>query len=143
MNAGCDWCSQVWTADQGWPAPPGRARPGLQDLRQLGSKRAARRLLAIPSTTLFAIGTLFGSDGIGGRGLLRRRRRSTRSILAFRRLRRIGAQQPVFQGGAVKTPNDRLHLVIGGRFDKCEALGFLRFVVADHFDAIGHQIFSG
>src|ERR1019366_1176514 len=143
MNAGCDWCSQVWTARQGWPAPPGGARAGLQDLRQLGSKRAARRLLAISSTSFFAIGSLFGSEGSGCRGLLWRRRRSTRCILAFRRLRRIGAQQPVFQGGAVKTANDRLHLVVGGRFNKCEALGFLRFVVADHFDAIGHKIFGG
>ena len=70
MNAGCDWCSQVWTADQGWPVPPGRARPNLQDLRQLGCKRAAGRLFAISPTTLLAVGTLFGSDGIGGGGLL-------------------------------------------------------------------------
>ena len=55
----------------------------------------------------------------------------------------IGAQQPVFQGGAVKTADDGLHLVAGGRFDKCEALGFLRFVVSDHFNGIGHQIFGG
>src|ERR1035438_1818183 len=100
---GCDFRSQVWTGNLGWLAPPGQARPGLQDLRQLGSKRAAGRLLAISSTAFLAVGTLFGSDGIGCRGLLLRRRRcSARSILAFRRLggggrseeRRVGAGCP-------------------------------------------------
>jgi hypothetical protein len=36
-----------------------------------------------------------------------------------------------------------LHFVIRGRFDECEALGFLRFVVSDHFYGIGHEIFGG
>src|ERR1035441_9124583 len=119
---GCDLPSQVWTADQGWLAPPGQARPALQDLRQLGSKRRAGGLLAISSTALLAVGTLFGSDGIGCCcGLLRRRhRRSTRSILAFRRLRGVGAQQPVFQGGAVKTADDRLRSALGAAAVCCD-----------------------
>ena len=73
----CDLCSQVWNTDRGWLALPGQARPSLQDLRQLGSKRTAGRLLAISSTALFAVGTLFGSDGIGCCGRLLRRRRAT------------------------------------------------------------------
>ena len=82
MNATCDLRSQVWTLEQRWLAPPGQARPGLQDLRQLGGKRGTGRLLAIPSTAFLAVGTLFGSDGIGccRDGLLRYRcRRSTGS----------------------------------------------------------------
>ena len=35
------------------------------------------------------------------------------------------------------------HFVGGGSFDKREALRFLRFVIADHFDGVGHQIFGG
>ena len=42
----------MWNTWQEWLAPPGQARPGLQDLRQLGSKRAAGRLLAISSAAL-------------------------------------------------------------------------------------------
>jgi len=45
---------------------------------------------------------------------------------------RVGPQQPVFQRGAIEAANDGLHLVVGRRFDKCEALGFLGFVVSDH-----------
>jgi len=40
--------------------------------------------------------------------------------------------------GAVEAANDRLHLFAGRCFDECEALGFLGFVVSDHFDGIGH-----
>ena len=80
---------------------------------------------------------------LGAAACCMRRRCSTRSILALRRLRGIRPQQPVFQGCAVKTADDGLHLVARGRFDKCEALGFLRFVVSDHFNGVGDQIFGG
>ena len=124
--------------------PPGQARPGLQDLRQFGSECAAGRLLAIPSAALLAVGTLSVRLALGAAaGLLLRRRRSAGSILAFRRLRGIGAQQAIFEGCAVEAANDRLHLIAGGRFDKSEALGFLRFVVSDHFDGIGDEVFGG
>ena len=62
-----------------------------------------------------------------------------RRVLPFRGLRRVGPQKPVFQGGAIEAANNRLHLVGGRRFDKSEALGFLRFVVADHLNGVGHK----
>ena len=66
-----------------------------------------------------------------------------RASLPFGGCAALARKQPVFQRGAIEAANDGLHLVVGGRFDKCEALGFLGFVVADHLDGVGHQIFGG
>ncbi len=70
------------------------------------------------------------------------RLRST-AFLALRGLRRIGSQQTIFQRRTIETANDRGHFVGGWRFDKCEALRFLRFVIADHLYGVGHEIFGG
>src|SRR6476469_2752846 len=71
------------------------------------------------------------------------RRSSPRRVLALRRLCRARAQPPVFEGRTVEPADDRLHFVSGGSLDKCEALGFLRFVIADHFHSVGHKIYGG
>jgi len=44
---------------------------------------------------------------------------------------------------AVEAADNCLHLVARGRLYKSEALGFLRLVVADHLNSVGHQIFGG
>ena len=37
--------------------------------------------------------------------------------------------------------NDRGHFICRRRFDKREALGFLRLMVADHFNGVGNEVF--
>jgi hypothetical protein len=59
------------------------------------------------------------------------------------RLRRIGAEQAIFQRRAVKPADDRVHLLGVGGIDKREPLGLLRFGIADHFNRVRNQIFSG
>ena len=119
----------------------------LEGLRQFCSKSAAGRLIAIPSATLPAVWPLLGAiDDIGiGGGALRWLRLSLPawSRGALRRLGRIRAQQAIFERRTIETANNGGHFIGGGRFDKSEALGFLRFVVADHFDGVGHEIFGG
>ena len=63
--------------------------------------------------------------------------------LAFRRLGRIGTQQPVFQWGSVESSNNRTHLFLIWCFDKSESLGFLRFGVTNHLDRISDQVVCG
>jgi len=128
-------------------APEPEARGPLQNLCELRRKRAAGGLLAISASTFPALRTLL-------LGLLLRTDRwrscrwlwrlwPTRGILAFRWLRRVGPQQAVFERRPIETADDGGHLIGGRRFDKCEALRFLRFVITDYFDAVGHQIFGG
>src|ERR1039457_3153025 len=124
------------------PRCRGGPRRSLQDLCQFVRKGAAGRLISLPAAALpaFRRTLLRGANGIGRHGWLRS---SCGGVLPFRGLRRIGPQQPVFQRSAIEAANDGLHLVVGRRFDKCEALGFLGFVVSDHFYGIGHEIFGG
>ena len=126
-------------------APVWRARPGLQNFCQFGRKSAAGSLLAISAATFPALRPLLRAllllrrttaCGRGGGRL--RRRLPARSLFAFWRLRRVGPQQAVFQGGPIETAYDGGHFIGGGRFDKSEALRFLRFVIANHFDGVGH-----
>ena len=123
---------------------PMEARPELQNLSQFGCKGAPGRLLPVfAAATPLAVRTLH-TDAIRrsrlrhGCCLLR-----TTYVLALRGLGGVGAQKPVFERGAVKAADDRLHLIGSRRFDKCETLRFLRFVIADYLDGIGHQIFGG
>jgi hypothetical protein len=120
------------------------ACPELQNLRQLGCKRAPGRLLPVfAAATPLAVRALH-ARAIGRRRLLHRCcLLRTAYILALWGLGWIGAQKPVFERGAVKAADDRLHLFGSRRFDKCETLRFLRFVIADHFDGVGHKIFRG
>ena len=115
----------------------------LQSLCQFGCKRAARGLVAIFSTASSAVGALMRvwcGCSLRSGGLLHG---TPFFIFTLRRLCGIGAQQSIFEGCAVKPANDGLHLVGGRCLDKSEALGFLRFVVADHLYGIGHEIFGG
>ena len=65
------------------------------------------------------------------------------SVLAFRRLRGIGAQEAIFEGCAIEAADDGLHLIGRRCFDEGEAFRFLSFVVADHLYRIGDEIFGG
>jgi hypothetical protein len=58
-------------------------------------------------------------------------------------LRRIGAEQAVFQRRAVEPADNRVHLLCIGGVDKSEALGLLRFGIADHFYCVRNKIFGG
>jgi hypothetical protein len=58
-------------------------------------------------------------------------------------LRRVGAKQAVFQRRAIEPADNRVHLLGVGSIDECEALGLLCFGIADHFDRVRNQIFSG
>jgi len=126
-------------------APAGGRNSELQDLGQFGCKGAPRRLLPILAAPPSPVGTLLLT-------LLRTLRAWNTSLLrlgalgllfALRRLRRIGSEEPVFQRCAVEAANDRGHLVGGGCFDKSEAFGFLGFVVSDHLDGVGDEVFGG
>jgi hypothetical protein len=64
-------------------------------------------------------------------------------ILALGRLGGVGAQETIFQRRAIESPDDRLHFVGCRRFDECESLGFLCFVVPDHFNGVGDEVFGG
>jgi hypothetical protein len=139
MNARCESRSQVWRGKEAAAEAPGvAAGSGLQNLCQFGRKGATRRLFAVPAATFLTVGTLLDSSCIGSSGGGGNRCLWPAHILPFWRLRRIRTQKPVFQRGAVEASNDRLHLVRCRRFDKSEALGFLRFVVTDHLYCIGH-----
>ncbi len=60
----------------------------------------------------------------------------------FRRLRRIGAEKSIFQRCSVKPPNNRIHLLLIGRFDKSEALRLLSLRIADNLDRVSDQVFG-
>ena len=60
----------------------------------------------------------------------------------FRRLRRIGAEKSIFQRSSVKPPNNRIHLLLIGRFDKSEALRLLSLRIADNLDRVSDQVFG-
>jgi hypothetical protein len=56
---------------------------------------------------------------------------------------RIGAEQAILQRRAIETADNRVHLFRVGGIDESEALGFLRFRIADHFNRVRNQIFGG
>ncbi len=60
----------------------------------------------------------------------------------FRRLRRIGAQKSIFQRSSVEPPNNRIHLLLIGRFNKSEALRLLSLRIADNLDRVSDQVFG-
>src|SRR5215468_4872025 len=139
----CDLCSQVWSdhRESGSAGKETTARRELQSFGELVGECAARSLFPIASATAAAIGTV-GAGAIGCGGGLSGGG-SSRCVLALRRLRGVGTQETVFERCAVESADDGLHFVIGGRFDESEALGFLGFVVADHLDGIGDEVFGG
>ena len=63
-----------------------------------------------------------------------------RRTLRLRRLRGIGPQQAIFQRCAIESADDRVHFVRVRRFDEREALGLLRFRIADHFNRVRDQV---
>jgi hypothetical protein len=81
--------------------------------------------------------------GAGSRRTHRPSRRPLALTLRPGGLRRIGAEQAVFQGRAIKPADNRVHLLRVGSIDESEALGLLRFGIADHFNCVRNQIFGG
>lgn len=59
------------------------------------------------------------------------------------RLCRVRTQEAIFQRSPVKAADDRLHFFGVRGIDEGEALGLLRFGVADDFDRVGDQILGG
>ena len=57
-------------------------------------------------------------------------------------LSRIGPKQAILQRSAVKPSNDGVHLLGIGRFNEREALGLLRFGIADYFNCVRYQVFG-
>jgi hypothetical protein len=55
----------------------------------------------------------------------------------------ISAENFVLQRSAVKTTNNRRHLVRRGGFYESETLGLLRFMITDYFDRIGDEVVGG
>ncbi len=126
---------------------PSGERPArnLQYFRQFGGKGATRRLLFIPpaSAAIRPLLLLLQQRSAVRRGCGSGRLRSTRIRLSLGRLGRVGSQEAVFQRCPVEPANNGLHFVGRGRFHEGEALGFLSFVVSDHFNGIGYEIFRG
>src|ERR1035438_10144702 len=126
----CAGSSQVCSRWNCEAAPWGRLKPRLQNFGQLSCKGAAGRLFAVFAAAAFAVWSGWNAvDGCAGDGRLSTARRS---ILTFGRLSGISAQQAVFQGSPIKSADDGLHLIAGGRFDEREAFGLLGFVISDH-----------
>jgi hypothetical protein len=60
----------------------------------------------------------------------------------FRWLCRIGAKKSILQRRSVKPPDNGIHLLLIGRFDKSEALRLLGLRVADNLDRVCDQVFG-
>lgn len=127
---GCDSGSQVWDRLKSETNGSGCAH-SLQCFRQFRAESGLRSLF-------FAAALAPVITAVALRSPIRRS-----GFFALGRLCRVGPQQPVFQRCAIEAANDRLHLVCRGSFYKCEALGLLRFVIADDFDRIGYQVLRG
>ena len=79
-----------------------------------------------------------GTAPIAGAGSWRTHRTSPSFAwsLGPGRLRRVGAEQAVFQRRAIEPADNRVHLLRVGGIDESEALGLLCFGIADHFDRV-------
>jgi hypothetical protein len=74
-------------------------------------------------------------------GSIHRTARSSSRTLRFRRLRLIGAQQPVFEWSAVETADDGVHFFRVRSVDECEPLRFLRLGISNHFHVVVYEVF--
>jgi len=113
---------------------------GLREFFGEGTLGRIRSLcVLLTATTAIIAGR---SRGCWARSMRRRcRHRRFGNTLRPRRLRRIGAQQAVFERGAVEAANDGVHLLFIRSFNKSEPFGFLGLRVADNLHGIGHQVF--
>lgn len=60
----------------------------------------------------------------------------------LRRLCWIGTEQAIFQRRAIKSADDRIHLLHVGSFNECEPFGLLCFGVTDDLNGISDQVLS-
>lgn len=104
--------------------------------RARGAARSAAAILAARSTRSLLWSAIRGTVALGCAWL-------TSPDSALRGLRRVCPKNLVFKRGSIEAADNRLHFFLRGRFHKCEALRFLRFVVADYFDRICYQILCG
>lgn len=128
----------------------GNETAGLENFGEFFGEGALRaRAGALAGVLLTAARRALFSSVSAMRGLVRSSRsgawsRSTHgtALLTFRlrRLRRVGPEQAIFEGCSIETADDGTHLFRIGRFDKSEALRFLRFGVADHFNRVRDQV---
>lgn len=128
----------------------------LQCLREFLSERAGRTIATRTITTIAAraIAATGSTSGCTartttltiahsgcGRSTIRSTSLRTNTRLALRRLSRIGAEKFIFERRTIKPLDDRLHLFIVGRFDKCEAFRFLCFGIANNLYGISDKRF--
>ena len=59
----------------------------------------------------------------------------------FRRLGLIGAQQSIFEGCAVETADDEVHLFRVRGVDESESFGFLSLRIADYLHVVVDEVF--
>jgi len=111
----------------------GKPRGSSENLRQLFRKSALR-----PLWLGFATSRPSGSSTLSGPWL---RAGWWRRSPGARGLRRVRTQKLVFEGRAVKSADDGLHLLLIGRLDEGEAFRLLRFRIADDLDGICHKAF--
>ena len=117
----------------------------LQGFGELGCESALRFMIALPAaTTPFRPGTTSCGPGSPTRATRSSRSTSLRGPhCTFSRLSGVGTKYLVLQRSAIKAANNRRHLVRRGGFHKCEALGLLRLVIANHLDRIRDEIVCG
>lgn len=117
----------------------------LQGFGELGCESALRFMIALPAaTTPFRPGTTSCGPGSPTRATRSSRSTSLRGPhCTFSRLSGVGTKYLVLQRSAIKATNNRRHLVRRGGFHKCEALGLLRLVIANHLDRIRDEIVCG
>lgn len=101
-----------------------------------GMRRRVRSVRPLMSAVARALGRSMG------RAVRTRRERRTRLPFRLRRLRRIRAQQTIFERCTIEAADDGVHLLRIRRIDERESLGFLRFGIADHFNGVRDQVFG-
>ena len=126
----------------------------LEGFGEFLGKRALGRI-AVGALVLFAASTaaLDACADAGTNGWSSPHTRSTslradelalgRLTFGFRRLSGIRTKEAVLERCSIETPDDGLHLLSVGGFNKSEAFGLLRLGITDYFDTIGNQVFCG
>ena len=99
----------------------------------------SRRRACVPGRTMTGVS---GRTTPGYSVTLTGMARTRGADLTFRfgRLRRIGAEQAVFERSAVEAADDGVHFIDIRRFDKREALGLLRFRIANDLNCVRDQV---
>ena len=69
--------------------------------------------------------------------------RSSRRGFAFGWLGRVRTKELAFKGCAIEPADNGLHFFLCWCIDERESFGFLRLMIANDFDRVGHEVFCG